>query len=354
MVIDISQPPYSASPGNVDNAPAFQAAFASLELAGGGKLIVPGEADQWRIASTIGFSKNVDTSLRIALEGAGGRRSAQITQTAAVPCFQLKTSSGNIRDFTARGITFRGGTVGVDLGKDAYNLFDDCVLTLATSAGVRCSNGSGVVATKFSNCWWVNVPGSCAQGLIGTLHFSGCLFGEQCGGFVMENTQLRLVHCEMHDCSSSLPEVLGEGAAVIRLTSGASLIIEGGDYRTADTVMTFIYVDKSRDVRIRGGAFRVNQCTSFIANRYAHLGAKPYAPLVLQPSLVHSEHTAQPLFLYRQLETGGGKLIHAHEDALIECGATEYVALAPTVSPEFSDPGKRNVLVARSRVDQAT
>jgi hypothetical protein len=208
------------------------------------------------------------------------------------------------------------------------------------------------VATKFSDCWWVNVPGLCAQGLTGTLHFQGCLFGEQCGGFALDNAQLRLVDCDMHDCTTNQAPALGEGLAVIRLNSGSSLVIEGGDYRTHDEVSTFIYVDKSRDIRIRGGVFRLNQCTSLVANHFAHTGAKPYPPLVLQPSLVHSEHPTDALYLYRQLESGGGKLTHCHEDALIDCGATEYETTPPTVSAEYSDPSKRNTLVARARLDQ--
>lgn len=361
--VDIRQFGGGASLSPARNAKAFQDAFEFLlkepqqsKASGrGGKLKVPGGMGSFRIDRPIGFDVTVDFSCLVLLEGAG-RRAAVIEQVdSSVPCFQLRTSAGNIRDFTAFNIQFRGGSVGVDLRRECYNLFLHCQFAGSKVAAIRAENDANVCGL-FSHCWVVNTPGLSVQGIAGSVELHKTLFGESAGGFDLDGTELRLDGCQVHKCSTNQTPLLGEGKALFRVRSDSALVIHGGRYNPHDDVETFIVTDKARHVLIEGGDYLLGPgCTTFLANRYAHVGAKPYGPVVLRPLRVSSRHPTQPLHFYRQLATGSGHLTHSVENATIDCGATEYLesAGAPQLHADYLDASKNNTATLRPRIDRA-
>lgn len=352
-IIDIAEPPYSADPDASDNSPAFQAAIDYLLANGGGVINVPPcYPKSYRLASTIGIDAAGDTAVKICLQGLGGRRLTQLEMTTVgQPLFRLRTAGGNIRDFHMRDLHLRGGLYGIELKDDAYNLVENCTFSHQTGAAIWSQNGGGPT-TRFVNCWVLNLLGASVQGNGGSLLLSGCVFGESVGGFRLVSTALRMTDCQVHDASSDAFSALNEGKALFRLEGGSSLQIEGGHYRVRADVNTFIYNHRSRDILINGGVFELLNCTSFIANNQAHSGTKPYPILAARPLRVSSRHPTVALALYRQLDSGSGHAVHCHQDALIDCGATEYVVAEPFFHDDYLAIDKRNVGLARARLDR--
>lgn len=332
----------SETPAN--NTSILNAALEDARAAGGGCLLVPASPLAYPFSGTLGFDRASDSPLKVSLVGQGGRRSVTLQQVDDVPNFQLKTTSGNIRDFYCEGIHFKGGSVGVDLKDDAYNVFFNCSNSHQTDAGVRVSNG-GSVPTQFISHWMTNVFGLCVEAVSGASWFSSSMFGEAVGGFNLNSHSLRLSNCVIFGATNLTPPVQGEGEALFRLVGGASLVLQGGHVTVRDTTTSLLYFHRGRDVLIDAAVLELRQCANLIACQEANTGTKPYPMLAVRPSRISSKR-ASGLSLYAQLLPGAHR---AHRGALFDT-LTEYVGTAPSYGADFAADAS-NTRLERARLD---
>lgn len=354
--ITITDAPYNASISAPDNSAAIQSAINALlgditlsnPPGRGGTIVVPADGC-YRITNTIGISVvAVDFRARIAIVGEGGRRGACIQQTAAKPVFQLKNTVNNLRDFEMRNLQLYGGTVGIELQRANYNLFDDVVISNQSLHGISTELSFG---NQFRSIWMVNQFGNNALVKSGGLWFTDSQFGESVGGFDVTGGSLILDNSSISDARNRLQTagVAGEGNALFRV-KGGNLMIHGGTIQPG-AVDTLIYSDYPRDILIEGTDLQLGTVSNLVANRYAHSGDKPYPVLVVRASRV-SSYNNSGLNLYNQLATGSGSTVHAHSDAVYDIGATEYRTTAPFFDVEFTDASKRNTTSIRARPNQ--
>lgn len=349
---------FGADANKADNSAAIQAAIDTLLVNSadqshpgrGGTIVV---SDLYKIANTVGISVANDFVTRICIEGDhGGRRACgfQMTDdTKTVFVFET-VNGGIIRDFEMRNIWIRGGNIGLDLGDDAYNVFENISFSGQKTASIRAANG-GEVTSLFKHCWWTNVPGDAVHGNGGALWFSDCLFGEGCGGFRMVGTQLELYNCKVWNSQTWDEGADGEGSCVFKLKNGSGLHMVGGRITASTPCKSVIFTDFARDVHVAGVRITCNETVeNLVCDLHAHSGTKPFPILYIGGGTIVSSRRETGLSMYEELG-GASDLAQAHQDAVIDC-VVEYKGTEPFACDAFLDPSKRNTMILRARLSQ--
>lgn len=221
-----------------------------------------------------------DTRTYLQLTG-DGRRVTQFNQldpTAAV--FELKTTSGNIRDFVMTDITLVNGAIGIDLERADYNLFRNVVFNRQRQYGVRAHIGG--IGNEFVNCWWVHLHGnSILADRAATIRVFGGMIGEDAGAVESHGSaRVELVGTCVWDITDHSrpngPADMGKAMFVVGI--GAELRLASCWIASPRREVDFLFMNNVRDVLVNDCRIVVRDGRKLINVRALHRGPAPFSP----------------------------------------------------------------------------
>ena len=180
------------------NTKRLQAMLQFLNGKGYGNLYFPnigidgiGEGRPYLINDTLSLTYTVDMAIPITIEGEDYGSYIQMMNKTK-PVFDI-VGENNVRDFRIKHLTMRGGTYGLKIRWGAYVFLEHLAIRGCETSCMRFENTFG-----FCHDVWLFHTSSRQVEATGNGHirWSLCTFGEDAGGFYLEDTKMTFNNCK--------------------------------------------------------------------------------------------------------------------------------------------------------------
>lgn len=190
--------PYLIGGDVTTNTTRLKAMLAYLNTQGYGNLYFPntgiegiGTGRPYYINDTLLMNYTVDMAIPITIEGEDyGSYIQQMDDTKRV--FDIN-GVNNVRDFRIKNLTIRGGTYGIRIRWGAYVYIEDVNIRGCKTSCMRFENTFGFC----NNVWMFHTSSRLVEATgNGHIRWGHCTFGEDAGGFYLEDTEMSFNNCK--------------------------------------------------------------------------------------------------------------------------------------------------------------
>lgn len=190
--------PYVIGGDVTTNTTRLKAMLAYLNTQGYGNLYFPntgiegiGTGRPYYINDVLLMNYTVDMAIPITIEGEDyGSYIQQMDDTKRV--FDIN-GVNNVRDFRIKNLTIRGGTYGIRIRWGAYVYIEDVNIRGSKTACMRFEVTFGFC----SNVWMFHTSSRLVESSgNGHIRWDACTFGEDAGGFYLEDTEMSFNNCK--------------------------------------------------------------------------------------------------------------------------------------------------------------
>lgn len=190
--------PYVVGGNVTTNTQRLQAMLNYLNTKGYGNLYFPnigidgiGEGRAYVINDTLLLEYTVDMAIPITLEGEDYGSYIQTTNDTK-PLLNIN-GVNNVRDFRIKNLTLRGGTYGLRIRWGAYVFIENVSIRGCKTACMRFENTFGFC----QDVWMFHTSSRLVEATgNGHIRWDVCTFGEDAGGFYLEDTEMSFNNCK--------------------------------------------------------------------------------------------------------------------------------------------------------------
>ena len=190
--------PYVVGGDITTNTKRLQAMLQFLNGKGYGNLYFPnlgidgvGEGRHYLINDTLSLKYTFDMAIPITIEGEDYGSYIQMVNKLK-PAVDI-VGENNVRDFRIKHITIRGGTYGLKVRWGAYVFLEHIAIRGCETSCMRFEN-------TFGHCldvWLFHTSSRQVEATgNGHIRWSACTFGEDAGGFYLEDTKMTFNNCK--------------------------------------------------------------------------------------------------------------------------------------------------------------
>lgn len=212
--------PYVIGGNITTNTQRLQAMLNYLNTKGYGNLYFPnigidgiGEGRPYLINDTLLMNYTVDWAIPITIEGEDYGSYIQM-EDQTKPLLNIN-GVNNVRDFRIKNLTLRGGTYGIRIRWGAYVFIENVSIRGCKTACMRFENTFGFC----QDVWMFHTSSRLVEATgNGHIRWDVCTFGEDAGGFYLEDTEMSFNNCkflQLKTYDTALTDVgIGGGDAV--------------------------------------------------------------------------------------------------------------------------------------------